>query len=79
MSFIAAAYATKAGIPYIGLGPGRWWQSALRWPWSLAFRLGGARYPFVVMIALFFLYSAITFLVLRYLIVKPILGEGRAN
>lgn len=79
VSFIAAAYAVKGGIPYVGLAPLPWWQSALRWPWSLAFRLGGATHLLAVMLALFAVYSAMAFLILRYLIVKLIFGEERAN
>src|SRR5690242_16273961 len=79
ISFIAAAYAVKTGTPYVALAPLSWWQSVLRWPWSLAFRLGGATHLFVVMLALFAVYSAMVFLILRYLIVKPIFGGERAN
>jgi hypothetical protein len=75
MSFVAAAYAVKAGIPYVGFGPLPWWQSALTWPWSLALGLVGNAHPLAVMLALFTVYSGIAFLILRFLIVKPFLGE----
>ena len=79
MSFVAAAYAVKAGILYVGFAPLPWWQSALRWPWSLALRLIGNTHPLAMMLVLFTVYSGIAFLILRFLIVKPFLVGERAN
>jgi len=73
MSLLTAAYAAKRGIPYVALGPLTWWESVLRWPWSLAHKLSGTANPSVVMLALFAIYWATAFLILRYLIAMPLL------
>jgi hypothetical protein len=74
-SVIVAVYAVNAGIPYVGLGPLPWWKIALRWPWSMAIRFGGTMHPLAIVVVLFAIYSAIAFLILQHLLVKPILKQ----
>jgi hypothetical protein len=69
-SCVLAFYAVKEGIPYVGMAPLPWWKSALRWPWRFFI---GFHHPLVALSALFLLYSATAFLVIRYLIVRPAL------
>jgi hypothetical protein len=70
---VLAWYAVEEGIPYVGMGPLPWWKSLLRWPWHFIIGL----HPLVALSALFLVYSLAAFLVIRYLIVKPLLLRYR--
>jgi hypothetical protein len=70
---VLAWYAVEEGVPYVGMGPLPWWKSLLRWPWHFIIGL----HPLVALSALFLVYSLAAFLVIRYLIVKPLLLRYR--
>jgi hypothetical protein len=70
---VLAWYAVEEGIPYVGMSPLPWWKSLLRWPWHFIVGL----HPLVALSALFLIYSLAAFLVIRYLIVKPLLQRYR--
>jgi hypothetical protein len=70
---VLAWYAVKEGIPYIGNGHLPWWKSLLRWPWHFLIGL----HVLVALSLLFLLYSLAAYLIIRYLIVKPLLPRYR--
>ena len=77
LSVIAASYAVKEGIPYIGIGPWPWWQFALRWPWSLAIKFGGIAHPLLVEMLFFVAYALIIFAALHCLLSGTMFAPGR--
>jgi hypothetical protein len=74
-SLFASGYAVENGVPYVGIGPMPWSQYILRSPWLLWFKVNKSADPFTVTVALFIIYTVIAFLVLRYLIMKPIMRK----
>jgi len=75
VSLMAAAYAVAKGIPYYGIGPMPWWQYILSSPWFLWFKVNRSVDPLILMVTLSIVYTVIAFLIIHYLIMKPILRK----
>jgi hypothetical protein len=76
LSIVAANYAAWAGVPYVWLGPLKWWKCAFRWPWWVVYRVIGSEHspqPWVVLLVLWVIYAAVGFLILNFWIARPFL------
>ena len=75
VSLFGSAYAVENGAPYVGIGSIPWWRYIPRLPWLLWFKVNKSADLLTAMMALFIIYTVVAFLILRYLIMKPIVRK----